>query len=120
MPPSEFFPAASPASARKIDAATGFAHNTKRAVAAEIPVSFVYGDAPYAVMMASPGGEEDFAYGFSLTEGLIRSAAEIRGLKVSGADKGIKLEIELSPGRFREPSSGTSARDFRFPPGTCF
>jgi FdhD protein len=101
MPPNDFFPANS-TPARKIDAASGLAHDTQRAVAAEIPVSFVYGDAPYAVMMASPGEPEDFAYGFSFTEGLIRSAAEIRGLKVSAADKGIKLDIELSPGRFRE------------------
>ena len=55
---------------------------SQRAIAVEIPVSFVYGDAPYAVMMASPGDAEDFAYGFSLTEGIIRSAAEIRGLEV--------------------------------------
>ena len=44
-------------------------------------MSFVYGDAPYAVMMASPGDPEDFAYGFSLTEGLVRSADEIRAVK---------------------------------------
>ena len=57
--------------------------SSQRAIAAEIPVSFVYGDAPYAVMMASPGDLEDFAYGFSLTEGLVRSTDEIRSVKAT-------------------------------------
>jgi FdhD protein len=119
MPPNEFFAAAASTPARKIDAASGLAHDTRRAVAAEIPVAFIYGDAPYAVMMASPGGEEDFAYGFSFTEGLIRSAAEIRGLKVSAADKGVKLEIELSPGRFREHLARRRAMIGRTSCGLC-
>ena len=103
MPPNDF-PSASClaasrlAPAQKIDATNGFAFESQRVIAVEMPVSFVYGDAPYAVMMASPGDAEDFAYGFSLTEGIVRSASEIRGLKVSAGDKGMTLDIELSPG----------------------
>ena len=72
MPPSDFPSACRVAPAQKIDAASGLAFESQRAVAVEMPVSFVYGDTPYAVMMASPGDVEDFAYGFSLTEGIIR------------------------------------------------
>lgn len=102
MPRNDHLPASTLTRAQKIEAASGLACPSQRAIATEIPVSFVYGDAPYAVMMASPGDAEDFAFGFSLTEGIVRSADEIRGVKATPRDKGLTLEIELAPGRFRE------------------
>jgi hypothetical protein len=58
-----------------------------RALAAEAPVNLVYGSVPHAVMMATPADLEDFAYGFSLTEGIIESASEIRSTRIEvGAD----------------------------------
>jgi len=119
MPPNDFPSASRLAPAQKIDAANGFAFESQRAVAVEIPVSFVYGDTPYAVMMASPGDVEDFAYGFSLTEGIIRSASEIRGVKISAAEKGLTLDIELSPGRFREHLARRRALVGRTSCGLC-
>ncbi|WP_374545417.1 formate dehydrogenase accessory sulfurtransferase FdhD [Rhodoblastus sp.] len=102
MPPNDRPPASILAQALRLDSASGLAIPSQRAIATEIPVSVIYGDAPYAVMMASPGDSEDFAYGFSLTEGLIRAASEIRSVKVGPQAKGLALEIELAPGRFRE------------------
>jgi len=102
MPPNERPPASRLTPARKIDAASGLAFASQRAIAVEIPVAFTYGDTPYAVMMASPGDAEDFAYGFSLTEGIVRAPEEIRSVKVTPQDKGLAVEIELAPGRFRE------------------
>ncbi len=102
MPRNESIPASRLTRAQKVEAASGLVCPSQRAIAVEIPVSFVYGDAPYAVMMASPGDVEDFAYGFSLTEGIVRTADEIRGVKASVQDRGLALEIELAPGRFRE------------------
>ena len=71
-------------------------------VAVEAPVSIVYGNQPYAVMMATPSDLEDFVTGFSLTEGIVRIAAEIRGIAVSPQPDGIVVTVDLEPGRFRE------------------
>jgi FdhD protein len=71
-------------------------------VAVETPINIVYGNMPYAVMMASPSDLEDFVAGFSLTEGIVRDASEIRGIAVEPKDEGVIVTVELAPGRFRE------------------
>lgn len=71
-------------------------------VAVETPINIVYGNMPYAVMMASPSDLEDFVAGFSLTEGIVRGADEIRGIAVEPKDEGVIVTVELAPGRFRE------------------
>lgn len=71
-------------------------------VAVETPINIVYGNMPYAVMMASPSDLEDFVTGFSLTEGIVRDASEIRGVAVEPKDEGVIVTVELAPGRFRE------------------
>jgi len=70
-------------------------------VAVEVPVNLVYGTIPYAVMMASPDDLQDFAAGFSLTEGLIRNVNEIRSVAVRPEDDGIIVDVTLEPGPFR-------------------
>jgi FdhD protein len=62
------------------------------ALAEEVPVALVYGGISYAVMMATPDALEQFALGFSLTEGLIDSVDEIYSINVS------EVELELGPG----------------------
>ncbi|WP_197430734.1 formate dehydrogenase accessory sulfurtransferase FdhD, partial [Methylobacterium sp. CCH5-D2] len=59
-----------------------------RALAVETPVNLVYGSVPYAVMMTTPADLEDFAYGFSLTEGIVESADEIRGVALESGREG--------------------------------
>ena len=71
-------------------------------VAVETPVNIVYGNMPYAVMMASPSDLEDFVTGFSLTEGIVRGADEIRTIAVEPKDEGVIVTVTLAPGRFRE------------------
>ncbi len=75
---------------------------TMAEVAVEAPINIVYGNLPYAVMMATPSDLEDFVAGFSLTEGIVRSVDEIRGIAVAPQQDGIVVTVELAPGRFRD------------------
>jgi len=71
----------------------------QRIIPEETPVAFAYDGGSYAVMMATPLDLEDFALGFSLTERIISSAAEIRQLEIIDHDSGIELRIWLAEPR---------------------
>src|SRR3954462_7213021 len=66
-----------------------------RMVPEETPVAFSYAGSTHAVMMASPADFEDFALGFSLTEGIVGSAAEIEAIDVEDLGAGIDIQIRL-------------------------
>lgn len=68
----------------------------ERFVPEETPVAFSYAGSTHAVMMATPADLEDFAVGFSLTEGIIGDPAEIETIEALAEDKGIDLQIRLA------------------------
>lgn len=68
----------------------------RRIVAEEVPVAFSYGGSTHAVMMATPGDLVDFAYGFSLTEGLIARATDVETVDIVQAGPGIDMQIILA------------------------
>ncbi len=68
----------------------------------ETAVALVYDGSTEAVMMATPADLEDFAYGFSLTEGLIRDVAEVSDLQIVASDLGVEARIWLTADRSRE------------------
>jgi len=69
-------------------------------VAEEVPVAMVYNGVSHAVMLATPRDLEDFAVGFSLTEGIASSGRDIYGVESIPQLKGIELHIELAAERF--------------------
>lgn len=62
----------------------------------ETPVALVYDGSTEAVMMATPADLEDFAIGFSLTEGLVDSPSEVGELTVLHSEVGIELRMWLA------------------------
>lgn len=70
-----------------------------RVLADETAVAFTYDFTTQAVMMATPRDLEDFAVGFSLTEGLIGDPSEIESLEIAPHDLGVDLRIGLSAAR---------------------
>lgn len=66
-----------------------------RMVPEETPVALSYAGTTHAVMMASPADLDDFALGFSLTEGIVGSPAEIESVDVEDLGTGIDIQIRL-------------------------
>ena len=66
-------------------------------VVEETPVALIYNGVPHVVMMATPQDLEDFALGFSLTEELIRTPADLRHVEVVRYSQGIELQLAVAP-----------------------
>jgi FdhD protein len=66
-----------------------------RSVPEETPLAFSFAGTTHAVMMASPADFEDFALGFSLTEGIVGSPDEIEAIEVQDLGAGIDIQIRL-------------------------
>ena len=69
-------------------------------VAAEIPVALTYNKRSHVVMMVTPTSLEDFAMGFSLTEGIIDGPADILDISVLAREKGLELAITVNQASF--------------------
>ena len=71
----------------------------ERTVAEETAVAFTYNRFTYAVMMATPADLEDFAVGFSLSEGVVTSPGEIRDIEIIAGDQGVELRMWIAEDR---------------------
>jgi FdhD protein len=69
-------------------------------IAVEVPVALVYNYISHAVMMATPNDLQDFALGFSLTEGIIADADEVNHIHVQSGKNGITVRLQISDERF--------------------
>ncbi len=69
-------------------------------LAVETPVGLEYNGISHAVMLASPADLEDFALGFSLTEGIVAGPAEFYGADIEDRPDGKLVHIEIASERF--------------------
>ena len=69
-------------------------------VAEEVPVALVYNGVSHAVMLATPADLEDFALGFSLTEGIVAQRREIYDIVVQPGELGVEVQLEIASERF--------------------
>ncbi len=70
-----------------------------RAVPEETAIALTYDGSTQAVMMATPADLEDFALGFSLTEGIVAAPSDIRSLEILPEAGGVELRMWLTKGR---------------------
>jgi FdhD protein len=69
---------------------------TSDAITEEVPVAMVYNDVPFAVMMVTPLDLEDFALGFSLSEGLVRKPEDLQSIEVRPRLEGVELAMRVA------------------------
>ena len=76
-------------------------HTTDQ-VAEEVPVAIVFHNVPHVVMLATPANFEDFAVGFTLSEGLVARSDEIREVDVTLGADAVDVKVTVAWERFTE------------------
>ena len=69
-------------------------------VAEEVPVALEFNGVSHAVMMATPDDLEDFAYGFSITEGIVDRASQIYDCECASSDRGYTVHLTIAASCF--------------------
>ena len=78
----------------------GEQHRAQDEVAEEFPIALVYHAVPHVVMLATPADLEDYAVGFTLSEGLVAKPEEIRSIEVEAGRHAIDVRISIAWERF--------------------
>ena len=69
-------------------------------VATEAALALVYNGVSHAVMMGTPTDLEDFALGFSLTEGILQDPKQLLDYEAVETEKGIELSMTIASESF--------------------
>ncbi len=88
-------------------------------VAEETPVALEYNGIAHAVMLASPVALEDFALGFSLSEGIIASPRELLELELEATPQGVRAQMRLTAERFAQLKQRRRSFEGRTGCGLC-
>lgn len=88
-----------PAGARVVEAQVlrdGAVVSSHECVPDEVAVALEYNGVSHAVMLATPADLDDFALGFSLTEGLIDTPADLLEVEAEARDLGLVLHLKVT------------------------
>ncbi len=70
-------------------------------IAEEVPISLIYNGMPHVVMLATPTNLEEFALGFSITEGIIKNPQELLSARIYNRSNGIEVQLKIPDNRFQ-------------------
>lgn len=65
-------------------------------LATEVPIALEFNGISHATVLATPCNLEDFAYGFSFTEGIIRSGSDIFDIDIDTRENGVVLQLTIA------------------------
>lgn len=88
-------------------------------VADEVPVALVYNGISHAVMMTTPTMLKEFAVGFSLAEGIVKSLDEIYDIEVEETCSGRAVNLDVSSEAFWQLKSRRRSMTGRTGCGLC-
>ena len=77
-------------------------------LAEEVAVALEYNGVSHAVMMATPADLEEFALGFSLSEGILERADELSGVESEVSALGVTLQLNVSSAASRRTTGWAS------------
>ncbi|RUL78157.1 formate dehydrogenase accessory sulfurtransferase FdhD [Dyella choica] len=80
------------------------------AITEEVPVAMLYNETPFAVMMVTPLDLEDFALGFSLSEGLVAKPEDLHSIEVRYRLEGIELAMGVASASLEQRAGGSGER----------
>jgi FdhD protein len=100
LPVSPFAPVAGSRSADVTGVRAGRAFEGTDWVAEEVPVALEYNGVSHAVMLASPADLEDFALGFTLTEGIVDDVSQILDIELTADARGQTLHVRITAACF--------------------
>ncbi len=69
-------------------------------VVTEVPVALVYNGVSHVVMMATPTHLNDLALGFSLSEGILESPAQLLDFELQQQEQGLELNLTIAAEAF--------------------
>ena len=95
------------------------AEHGERRIAVEAGVEVSFGGVPFAVMMVTPADLEDFAIGFSVTEGIVARADEVRRVTLTVGERGVGVAIEVAPDRMHNLLARRRSMSGRTGCGVC-
>ena len=95
------------------------AETGEREIAVETGVEVSFGGVPFAVMMLTPADLEDFGVGFSLTEGIVEGADEVRRVTVTHEERGIAIAVKDAPDRMHNLLARRRSMSGRTGCGVC-